>query len=62
MPSSQAGNIGPGGEGLGAAGPEAGRGFVVSAAREEVGELVMGDGLDAPDGIWWAKLTVSNCH
>src|ERR1700720_893548 len=36
-----AGDVGPGGEGLGAAGPEVGGGVVVSAAGENVGELVM---------------------
>src|SRR6202030_438075 len=37
-----AGDVGPRGEGLGAAGPEVGGGVVVSAAGEKVGELVMG--------------------
>src|SRR6478736_7894328 len=36
-----AGDVGPGGEGLGAAGQEVGGGVVVSAAGENVGELVM---------------------
>jgi hypothetical protein len=36
-----AGDLGPGGEGLGAAGPEVGGGVVVSVAEENVGELVM---------------------
>src|SRR6202035_5317210 len=37
-----AGNVGPGGEGLGAAGPEVCGGVVVSAAGENVGDLVTG--------------------
>src|SRR5947209_12120800 len=41
MQPCDAGDVGPGGEGLGAAGPEVGGGVVVSAAGENVGELVM---------------------
>jgi hypothetical protein len=36
------GDVGPGGEGLGAAGPEICGGVVVSAAGENVGDLIMG--------------------
>ena len=37
-----AGDVGPGGKGLGAAGPEVCGGVVVSASKENVGDLVMG--------------------
>src|SRR5712675_1091603 len=37
-----AGDVGPGGEGLGAAGPKVRGGVVVSTAGENVGDLVMG--------------------
>src|SRR5437667_4008365 len=42
--------MGPGGEGLGAAGPEVCGGVVVSAAGEHIGDLIMGgkEGLNLP--------------
>src|SRR6478736_544598 len=45
-----AGDVGPGGEGLGAVGPKVCGGVVVSAAEENVGDLVMGgkEALDLP--------------
>src|SRR5438874_11817116 len=42
MQPSDAGDMGPGGEGLGAAGPEVCGGVVVSAAGEHIGDLIMG--------------------
>jgi hypothetical protein len=42
MRHANAGDVGPGGEGLGAAGPEVYGGVVVSAAGENIGALVIG--------------------